>query len=59
MLTNEQDGMTALHVVSSEGYHAYFSFDIYDQWMINKKDNAGNIPSHLACKKGHLKIVED
>lgn len=52
------DGMTVLHVVSGLGYDDYVSFFLRDKQLINIKDNAGNIPLHLACKSANLKIVE-
>ncbi|XP_052076528.1 uncharacterized protein LOC127714496 [Mytilus californianus] len=58
-LTKTKEGMTALHVVSALGYHEYVSFFIQYERMINERDTAGNIPLHLACKKGHLEIVKD
>ncbi|CAC5359841.1 unnamed protein product [Mytilus coruscus] len=58
-LTKTHEEMTALHDVSNLGYGDYCSFFIHDKQMINVQDNAGNIPLHLACIKGHLKIVED
>ncbi|CAC5359852.1 unnamed protein product [Mytilus coruscus] len=58
-LTKTHDGMTALHVVSTLGYDDYCSFFIHEKQMINKRDIAGNIPLHLACIKGQLKIVKD
>ncbi|CAC5359830.1 unnamed protein product [Mytilus coruscus] len=58
-LTKTQEGMTALHVVAALGYHEYVSFFKHDTRMINERDAAGNIPLHLACKNGHLKIVND
>lgn len=57
-LTKTQDGKTVLHVVSALGYHEYVSFFIQDKHMIDKKDNAGNIPLHLACKNGCRKTVK-
>lgn len=58
-LKKTQNGMTALHVVLALGYHEYSSFFIQDQNMIHERDNAGNIPLHLACIKGHLQIIKD
>ncbi|XP_052078122.1 uncharacterized protein LOC127716078 [Mytilus californianus] len=58
-LTKSQEGTTALHVVSALGYHEYVSFFKHYTRIINEKDAAGNIPLHLACKNGHLKIVKD
>ncbi|CAC5409009.1 unnamed protein product [Mytilus coruscus] len=53
-----QEDMPALHVVSALGYHDYTAFFIQDNKMINQKDRDGNIPLHLACMKGHTKIVD-
>ncbi|XP_076117422.1 uncharacterized protein LOC143085125 [Mytilus galloprovincialis] len=53
-LNNSEDGSTVLHAVSLEGYDDYLIYFLdLDKCLLNKDDKFGQIPLHLACRKGH------
>ncbi|XP_071125223.1 uncharacterized protein [Mytilus edulis] len=60
MLVDKETGSNILHIVSSLGYsdfiHHLIRFDKHPG--INKKNNDGETPLHIACQNGHLRCVQ-